>query len=156
MGLLEGVYQIRTDPAVKPVQHSPRRILVSLKNNLQDTLDDLIEQDIIAYVTKPTPLISSMVVVPKKNGTIRICLNPKDLNKAILREHFPLPTIEDIATFLHGVKLFNILDVSKAFWHVSLNESSSFLTTFSVDTVGSACHSASARHLRYSNVVCTN
>ena len=69
-----------------------------------------------------------MVVVPKKNGALRICLDPKDLNKAIHREHYPLPTIEDIATRLHGAKLFTILD--GGFWHVVLDETSSFLTTF--------------------------
>ena len=90
------------------------------------------KQDIIAPVTKPTPWISSMVVVvPKKNGALRICLDPKDdLNKAIQREHYPLPTIEDIATRLHGAKLFTILDVRSGFWHVVLDETSSFLTTF--------------------------
>ena len=71
-----------------------------------------------------------MVVVPKKDGTLRICLDPKDLNKAILREHYPLPTIEDIATPLHGAKVFSILDMSKGFWHVLLDEPSPFLTTF--------------------------
>ena len=39
-----------------------------------------------------------MVVVPKKNGALWICLDPKDLNKAIQRKHYPLPTIEDVAT----------------------------------------------------------
>ena len=73
-----------------------------------------------------------MVVVPKKDGTLRICLDPKDLNKAILREHYPLPTIEDIATRLHGAKVFTILDISKGFWHIPLDEPSSFLTTFHI------------------------
>ena len=71
-----------------------------------------------------------MVVVPKKNGTLRICLDPKDLNCAIQREHYPLPTIEDIATRLHGAKVFSVLDVRNGFWHVKLDESSSLLTTF--------------------------
>jgi hypothetical protein len=63
-----------------------------------------------------------MVVVPKKNGTLRICLDPQDLNKAIQREHYPLPTIEDIATRLHGAKVFTVLDVSKGFWHIELDD----------------------------------
>ena len=71
-----------------------------------------------------------MVVVLKKNGDLRICLDPKDLNKSIQREHYPLPTIEDVATRLYGAKLFTILDVRNGFWHVVLDESSSFLTTF--------------------------
>ena len=71
-----------------------------------------------------------MVVVPKKDGKLRVCLDPKDLNQAIQRKHYPLPTIEDIATRLFGAKVFTVLDVRQGFWHVTLDESSSFLTTF--------------------------
>ena len=61
---------------------------------------------------------------------IRICLDPKDLNKAIQRENYLLPTIEDIATRLHGAKVFTKLDVRSGFWHIALDEKSSYLTTF--------------------------
>ena len=71
-----------------------------------------------------------MVAVPKKDGSLWICLDPKDLNCAIQREHYPLPTIEDVATRLHGAKFFTVLDVSKGFWYLELDEPSSFLTTF--------------------------
>ena len=98
-----------------PVQHPPRRVQVPLRAALKDALDDLVQQDILAPVQQPTP---SMVVVPKKDGKPRICLDPHDLNKAIRREHYPLPTIEDIVTRLHGAKVFTVLDVSKGFWHV--------------------------------------
>ena len=130
VGLLEGHYHIRLDKQAEPVQHASRRVPVALRDRLKDTLDDLTKQNIIAPVTKPTPWISSMVVVPKKDETLRICLDPKDLNKAIQRENYPLPTIEEIATRLHGAKLFSILDVRNGFWHVALDEPSSFLTTF--------------------------
>lgn len=50
-----------------------------------------------------------MLAVPKKNGKIRVCLDPKDLNKAILRENYPMSTIEDIAAGLHGAKVFSVL-----------------------------------------------
>ena len=70
------------------------------------------------------------IVVPKKDGQLRICLDPRELNKAIRREHYPLPTIEDITTRLHGAKVFTVLDVRKGFWHVELEKDSSFLTTF--------------------------
>jgi len=71
-----------------------------------------------------------MVTVPKKHRKLCICLDPKDLNRAIPRKHYLLPTIEDIATRLHGVKVFTKLDVQNGFWHVALDEHSSFLTTF--------------------------
>ena len=115
---------------IPPVQHPPRRVPVPLRNILKETLDDLVQQNILAPVQKPTPWISSMVVVPKKDGKLRICLDPRDLNRAIRREHYPLPTIEDVATRLHGAKVFTVLDVRKGFWHVELDEEASFLTTF--------------------------
>ena len=51
-------------------------------------------------------------------------------NKFVQREHYQLPTIEEIATRLHGAKLFSVLDVRHGFWHVALDEASSLLTTF--------------------------
>lgn len=131
VGCMEGEYHIKVDESVDPVQHAPRRVPVAIRARLQDSLDDLQRQQIIAPVTQPTKWISSMVVVPKRDSqSLRICLDPKDLNRAIEREHYPLPTIEDVATRLHGAKVFSLLDVRSGFWHVMLDEPSSFLTTF--------------------------
>ncbi|XP_022780597.1 uncharacterized protein K02A2.6-like [Stylophora pistillata] len=71
-----------------------------------------------------------MVVVPKPNDALRIRLDPKDLNRALQRENYPLPTIEEVASRLHRAKVFTVLDVACGFWHVALDEQSSFLTTF--------------------------
>ena len=68
--------------------------------------------------------------LPKQNGNWRICLDPKDLNSAVLCEHYPLPTIEDITARFHGAKVFAILDVCSGFWHTSLDEESSKIMTF--------------------------
>lgn len=130
LGKLDGQYTIRLDETVPPVQHAPRRIAVALRPQLKDTLDALEAQGVIAQVTTPTRWISSIVAVPKKNGKLRICLDPKDLNRAIQREKYQLPTVEDIATRLHGAKVFTVMDVRNGFWHVSLDEESSYLTTF--------------------------
>ena len=112
VGCLEGelLYHIRLDPQAVPVQHAPRRIPVARREALRTTLDDLVRQDILVPVTRPTQWINSMVAVDKPDGRMRICLDPKELNEAIQREHFPLPTIEEIATRLHGAKLFSVLD----------------------------------------------
>ena len=130
VGCLEGEYHIRIDPQQAPVQHPPRKVPVALRDRLKSTLEDLENQDILTSVTEPTPWVSSVVVVPKKDGKLRICLDPKELNKAVQREHYPLPTIEEIATRLYGAKCFSILDVRNGFWHIPLDEDSSRLTTF--------------------------
>ena len=103
---------------------------MAIRDQLKDTLTQLRKQEIIQPMTEPTAWINSMMVVPKKNGSLQICLDPMDLNKSIKRHHYPLPTIEDIATRLHGAKVFTIVDVKNGFWHVALDEQSSYLTTF--------------------------
>ena len=130
VGQLEGEYHIKLDTTIFPVQHAPRRVPVAQRDQLKAELDKMTEQGIITPVTAPTPWVSSLVVVPKKNGMLRLCLDPKDLNKAVQREHYPLPTIEDIATRLHGAKVFTKLDVRSGFWHITLDQASSYLTTF--------------------------
>ena len=130
VGLLEGDYKIRLDPAVKPVKHAPRRGRVAERKQTKEALDDLEKRGMIKKVTEPTDWESSMVTVKKPNGRLRICLDPKDLNEAIMRETYPMPTIEDVASRLHGAKVFTVLDVKSGFWHVKLDEESSLLTTF--------------------------
>ena len=103
---------------------------MALRAKVKEALEDLVKQEVIAPVTSPTAWISSMVTVPKKNGKLRIYLEPKDLNRAVQREHYPHTTIEDVATRLHGAKVFTKLDARNGFWHVALDDESSYLTTF--------------------------
>ena len=71
-----------------------------------------------------------MVVEPKKNGKLCICLDPMDLNRALQRENYPMPTTEEVVSRLHGAKVCRSLDVSNGFWRIVLDEESSFCTTF--------------------------
>jgi len=73
-----------------------------------------------------------MVVVQKKNNEIRICLDPRDQNKAILRSHYPLPKIEQVASRLNTAKIFSASDTKCGFWQVKLDNKSSFLITFNI------------------------
>ena len=130
VGMLKGDYSIRLSADAVPTQHSPRRVPAALRDSLKNTLNDLVKQQIITPVTEPTPWINSIVVVPKKNGSLRICLDPKDLNRYIQRENYQLPTIEDVAMRLDNAKIFTVLDVRSGFWHVQLDSASSLLTTF--------------------------
>ena len=105
LGKLEGEHHIRLGPSMDPVQQAPQHVQIALRAKQRESLDDLVCQEVLAPVSEPTPWISSMVFVPKQNGNLRICLDPKDLNSAILCEHYPLPTIEDRAIHLHGAKV---------------------------------------------------
>ena len=124
------------DESGRPVQHPPRRVPVAIRERLRETLEDLEKREIIARVTTLTPWISSMVVVPKKNCKLRICLDPMDLHRALQRENYPIATIEEVASRLHGAKVFTSLDVSNGFWHVVLDEE--FCTTFNTPSIVSS------------------
>ncbi|XP_020616010.1 uncharacterized protein LOC110054021 [Orbicella faveolata] len=130
VGKLPGEYHMELDETVKPIEHPPRRVPVATRECLRETLEDLESREIVARVTTPTSWISSMVVVPKPNGALRICLDPKDLNRALQRENYLFPTIEEVASKLHGAKVFTVSDVACGFWHVFRDKQSSFLTTF--------------------------
>ena len=86
---------------------------------------------VIAPVTEPTEYlkVSSMFAVIKPNK-IRICLDPRDLNEAIKREHHQMPTIEEIATRLDKAKLFTVVGAKDGFWQKKLDLESSYKTTF--------------------------
>jgi len=66
----------------------------------------------------------------KKDGSLRICLDPKDLNKAIKRSHHKTPTQEEITHKLADSRFFSKLDAKNGYWSVKLDETNSFLTTF--------------------------
>ena len=80
----------KIDKNVTPVQHSPRRVPVALQKDVKKILE-LEEKGIIKKAVEPSEWISSMVIVAKPEK-IRICLDPKDLNRAIQRPKFQMPT----------------------------------------------------------------
>ena len=57
-------------------------------------------------------------------------LDPRDLNKAVKRAHYPLPLLEDVASRLHKAKILSVFDAKTGFLQIKLDEKSSFLTTF--------------------------
>ena len=126
LGKLDGQYHIVTDESIRPVVHPPRRLPVAMTERVQRNLEEMAAANIIEQVDQPTDWVSSMLVVSKPSTEaegetkLRICLDPRDLNLAIKREHFPMPTIEEIATRLNGAKLFSVFDASNGFWQVEL------------------------------------
>ena len=124
IGCLPGEYSIELNKDVQPVVHPPRRVPVPKKEAMKTELDKMVADKIVALVTKPTDWVSSVLVVPKKDGSVRICLDPKDLNTAIKRSHYTLPTVEDVTSRLTNAKVFSVLDAKSGFWQVKLTETS--------------------------------
>ena len=77
-----------------------------------------------------TDWVNSLVCVTKSNGTIQLCLDPKDLNRAIKRPHHCTPTLEDILPKLSDAKYFSIVDARSGYWNIKLDHESSLCTNF--------------------------
>lgn len=129
-GCLEGEYSIEIDKSVPPVKLIKRRVPVAMMAPLKEELKDLGRRGIITPVERCTDWISCMVSVKKPNGKPQICNTTKPLNQAVKRNNFSLPTIDDILPELSKAKIFTVCDVKHGFWHVKLEEESSYLTTF--------------------------
>ncbi|XP_054732030.1 uncharacterized protein K02A2.6-like [Anastrepha obliqua] len=126
----EVVIKLSINPEIKPVQQPMRRIPVALEEKVLAKLDEALSLDVIEPVIGHSPWISPMVLAFKENGDIRICLDMRLANRAILRENYPLPTFESFMTKLRNAKFFSRLDLKDAYHQLELHENSREITTF--------------------------
>jgi hypothetical protein len=130
IGLFQWEVRIETDPSVQPVIHPPRRVPQVIAEKLKVELDKMKKSNVITKVKEPTRWVNSLVIAEKPNGTLRICLDPRDLNKAIRRPHYPTNTFNDVLPQLAEAKFFTKLDARSGYWTLKLLEECSSLTTF--------------------------
>ena len=130
LGSLKGAYNIRVDPTVKPATHARRKVPIESKEAIDKELDYLIEEEIIKEQVQPTPWVSSVTFPRKLNGEVRVCLDPSNLNKAIIREHHKPVTVEEIAHELARATVYTKADALKAFLQIHLTHEASLLMTF--------------------------
>ena len=127
-------YHIQLIDHPAPVIHPPRTVPVHILPLYKEELDKMIADDVITAVTEPTDWVNSIVCnireTPEGKKKIRLCLDPKDLDKSIRREHYYTRTIDELLPQLHGKKFFSVVDTKKGYWHVALDHESSLLCTF--------------------------
>jgi len=85
---------------------------------------------VITRVQEPTEWCAGMVVVPKPNGSVRICVDLTKLNQDVCRERHNLPSVDHTLARLNGATIFSKLDANLGFWQIKLAKESALLTTF--------------------------
>lgn len=135
--VLEGVgklkdhqIKLKTDPSVKPVAQPVRRIPFGLREKVEKKIEELVESDIIEPVEEPTEWVSPTVIVPKPNEDIRICVDMRRVNQAVLRERHPIPTTEELLQDMNKSKIFSKFDLKWGYHQLELHPDSRNLTTF--------------------------
>ena len=121
---------LHIDESVTPVAQPARRIPFHMRKQVEIELERLEKQDIIEKVDGPTPWISPLVIIPKRNGEVRLCIDMRMANRAILRERHPSPTVDDLMHSLNGATVFSKLDLRSGYHQLSLASESRYITTF--------------------------
>ena len=122
--------KLLVDEQVQPVAQPLRRPAFSLKEKIEKKLDELLREDIIEQVEGPTPWVNPVVVVRKPNGDVRLCVDTRCANKAIIRERHPIPTIDEVLEDMQEASVFSKLDLKWGYHQIELSEESRSITTF--------------------------
>ena len=125
-------YQLKLhiDTEVQPVAQPLRRPAFSLREKIEKKLDELLHEDIIERVDAPTPWVNPVVVVPKPNGEVRLCVDMRCANKAIIWERHPIPTIDEVLNDMQEGSVFSKLDLKWGYHQIEFSTESRAITTF--------------------------
>ena len=93
-------------------------------------LKELQEADIIEKVEGPTPWVSPVCVVPQQSADIRLCVDMRRANEAVLRERHPIPMVDEVLQNMNQSTVFSKLDLKWGFHQIKLVEESRGITTF--------------------------
>ncbi|KAK2716826.1 hypothetical protein QYM36_007094 [Artemia franciscana] len=129
IGCLESECSIHLKKGSVPTVYPAQRILEALKSKLQQ--ETYTERDgIIKKVTEPTDWVNSMVIIENKDGSVQLCIDSVDLNIYKRQPYYPIPTLKNATSKLHGPTDFSKLDAQFGYWSFVLSESTSCMMTF--------------------------
>ena len=112
----------------EPVRQPPRRLPFSLRSKVNELVQDMLTQGVIQ--PSRSPWASPVVLVEKKDGSVRFCVDYRRLNAVTKMEIFPLPRIDDSLDMLARSKYFSTLDLASGFWQVKMEPTSREKTAF--------------------------
>ncbi|EFA05054.2 Retrovirus-related Pol polyprotein from transposon 297-like Protein [Tribolium castaneum] len=122
-----GKMQIRLKDTA-PVAYHPRRLAYEERRQVKQIVSKLLQDGIIRE--SHSDYASPIVLVKKKNGELRMCVDYRDVNKRVFKERYPLPHIQDQINSLCYAKFFTTLDMKSGFYQMEIEEESKHITAF--------------------------
>ena len=126
---LPGKHHIQLKENAVPSVRAARRVPFALKGKRKTELDRLEKIGVIKRTEEPTDWVNALVRVYRFSRSLRLCLDPNDLNAHIKREHYHLPHKSKIVADMAGAQFFSKLDASQGFYQMQLDEASTILCT---------------------------
>ena len=126
---------LHIDKSVKPKVDPPRAMPYHIRDRVSKIISEMCENDVIEpHPTKePAPWVSNAVIEPKNDGSLRVTLDARNINKAIETSNLPIPRSEDIKAKLGKAKIFSKMDLKSAYWQIELDEESRYMTVFRIN-----------------------
>lgn len=125
-------HKMKIGPKVKPFKQRLRRIAPNRRAKVNEEVDLLLIDDFINPTEYPR-WVSNIVVVPKKNGQVRVCINITNLKKACSRHPYPLPYVENLNDMTVGYKRLTFLDTFLGYNQFPIKEQDEMYTSFIID-----------------------
>lgn len=118
LGTLGEEYTIKLKDDATPYSlYTPRKLPLPLREKVKEKLERIEAMGVIYEVDQPTPWCAGMVVIPKRSGAVRVCVDLKPFNESVLREVHPILTVDVILGELSRATIFSKLDANWGFWH---------------------------------------
>jgi hypothetical protein len=125
--LRDFVHLPHLDHTVPPKAQAMRRLPLALRDKVITELKRMEQEGVLEKINS-SPWVSTMVVVPKPDGAVRICCDLSDVNKAVIPDKYPLPTNEELSQFFSGAKYFSKLDLKWGYLQMELQPEIRYIT----------------------------
>jgi len=112
----------------KPIRQAVRRIPIPQRQEVKKLLSEMRQKEII--VPSKSPWASPIVLVPKKDGSLRFCVDYRKVNEITHKDAYPIPRMDDALDTLAGSQCFSTLDLKSGYWQVEVDEKHKEKTAF--------------------------
>ncbi|GBM55009.1 Retrovirus-related Pol polyprotein from transposon 412 [Araneus ventricosus] len=111
-----------------PIKQYPRRLPLAKKEEAERLVKEMVDNGIIEESSGPRA--SPIVLVKKKDGSTRFCVDYRKLNEITIKDSYPLPRIDDTLDCLNGSQWFSTLDLKSGYWQVEIQPEDKEKTAF--------------------------
>ena len=121
-------FQIELAPGTKPISRAPYRMAPAELKELKVQMEEMVNKGFVRLSTSPWG--APVLFVKKKDGSMRLCVDYRELNKVTIRNQYPLPRIDDLFDQLQGAKVFSKIDLRSGYHQLRVHDEDVSKTAF--------------------------